>query len=200
MPVDPHSNEIRYSMSLVGLEVAALAPRTVRIASHSPELVRAVVRYLACGGYRLIVDTPELQLAVAETLGVAVEVRDGQDPPADCAVLPLGLDEGSRAAGEAAIVVVCHNAISYKSLLRPRAVRGTVTGTMRRLRAHYEVRVVGGLFSPRFIALLALAKVTERWIPALHFRLEGLAMTRLVELGPLWRLSYVVVLGGRRHG
>jgi hypothetical protein len=184
-------------MSLVGYQVALLRPRSVRIASTSGELVRAVVRNLACGGYRLIVETEALRREAADLLGLNVEVRDQASPPADCAVFPFSLGAGSEPEGESSVVVVCHNGVSYKSLLRPGRAGPTVGRTIGRLEGRYRVGAVGGLFSPRCIWWLALATLAGRLSSPLQLWLEGRALAHLVERGPLWRFSYVVVLAGR---
>jgi hypothetical protein len=194
--VNPHSNEIRYTLGLMMYHLHAARPRSIRIASHSPEMVKSVVRHLCYEDVALAVENSSLQATVAESLGVQVGVV-GQAARADAALFPFSLEEGLRPAGERVLVAACTNGLSYKSLRYPLSVRKTALGTITQLKPTYRLRPVAGLYSPDFIARLALAKLFERWDSARYFRLEERAMRRLIETGPLWRLSYLVVFTGQ---
>jgi poly-beta-1,6-N-acetyl-D-glucosamine synthase len=197
--VDPHGNEIRYALAQAGQVVAGAQPITVRIASRSPEVVRAAVRQLSACDYRLVLETEELRQSVADWFGLTAEVRGERATPADVALLPFSLEEGMRPAGEATVVAVCHNALSHRGLLGRGGPGGTVFQKLAILDQTYDTRAVSGILSPLSIALFGLANLLERWSSSLHFRVEDLARQRIVEPGPLWRVSSVVIIAGRRR-
>jgi hypothetical protein len=163
-------------------------------------MVKSVVSHLCCEQLSIVVERPEIQAAIADTLGVAVNVLDPGSGPADVALFPFSLEEGAQPAGERTIVVACYNSLSYKSLFYPLDAQGTVFGKLARLQTAYHLSPVAGLYSPRYILRLALAKIVERWNSAWYFRLEDRAMRQLIEYGPMWRLSYIVVVVGRNAG
>lgn len=198
MPVDPYSNEIRYSLAVVAHALSTARPRSVRIASNSVEMVKAVVRTLACDEYALVVETRELRDAVEAWFGGAVEVRGSDGRVADAAVFPFSLEDGFEPAGEKTVVAACYNTLSYKTLLGSRHLKGSVFGKRERLNRTHRTTVVAGLFSPVFVALIGVGKLIERLDSALYFRVEDMAMRRLIDIGPWWRLSYIVVLTGQR--
>ncbi len=200
MDVDPRSTEIRYTLDLMAYYLQAMRPRRVRIASRSGEIVKAVVRRLGGMEVSLLVETPGMQALIRDSLGLELRVFEPGTGSADVALFPFSLEEGLRPAGEPAIVVASRNALSYKSLLYPGKVRKTVWGEMAKLRPDYKLEPVCGLYPPQFVLLWALAKGVERLDSAWYFRLEDRAMRRLVEFGPLWRLSYIVLLVGRLAG
>ena len=198
--VNPHSNEVRYTLGVMAYQLSLAQPESVRIASHSTEIVKSVMRYLCCDQVSIRVESPEIQAAIVDAFGRRVEVTEPGCAPADAALFPLSLEEGAQPAGEATIVVACRNSLSYKSILHPGATHGTAFGIPTRLRRAYDLRPVAGLYSPQFVLWLALAKIVERWSSAWYFRLEDRAMSRLITSGAMWRLSYIVVAAGPSAG
>lgn len=197
MQVDPYSNEIRYTLSLMTYHLSLLQPSSVRIASHSVEMAKSVVRYLSYQPLSIFVETSEIQTAIAHSLGIGVNIINSDNKIADAVLLPFSLEEGAHPDGEATVVAACYNALSYKTLLRPFTVQGTIFNKLQRLKTKYHLTPVGSLFSPRFILWLSLAKLVESWNSELYFRLEDRAMQHFIERGPTWRLSYIVVVTGR---
>ncbi len=193
--INPYSTEIRYTLDLMGSMLHAQQPQSVRVYTDSVEMAKASVRRLAATNYRLFVDTPEICAAIQTSLGVDVEVAG--TAPVDAAFVPLAR-QGQALPHERMMVAAVHNAFSYKSLLYPGIARTTAFSTLARARRSYQVEQVVGMFSPRFIALLALAHVAGRRNEAAYFRLNDLAMQYVYEHGPLWRLSYVVIFSGHR--
>lgn len=197
MQVDPYSIEVRYTLGLMAYHLKTSQPGSVRIASSSIEMVKATVRYLIYEPVRILVENAEIQSHLAESLGVVVEVVEHNAPPADAALFPFSLEEGMRPGNEQTIIVACRNALSYKSFVHPGAAQGTIFQKLARLKRSYRLKTVAGLYSPRFIILLALAKAVEHWDSSRYFFLENRAMSRLIETGPLWRFSYIVVVTGK---
>ena len=98
-----------------------------------------------------------------------------------------------RPAGETSVVAASYNSLSYKTLLHPSTARGTAAAKLAILRRTHQVHAVAGLFAPPFIGLLATAKLFEK-IDSSSISCSRIgAMTRLVDHGAWWRLSYVVV-------
>jgi hypothetical protein len=193
--VNPYSTEIRYALDFMGYLLHTKQPRSLRISSDSVEMVKAVVRRLGMDGYRLFVDSQEICTAVQPSLDIEVAVAG--DEPAEAAFFPFSLN-GTGLPQERMIVAAVHNAISYKSLLYPGTVRTTAFGTLARVKRHYRVEQVIGMYPPRFIALLALAHLAGRRSSSAYFRLSDLAMQYLYDFGPMWRFSYVVIFAGCR--
>jgi hypothetical protein len=162
---------------------------------YSTEMVKAVVRRLAAAGPRLFLSTQAMRAVVQESLGLDVEVAGPE--PAEAAFCPLVIDRNSLTS-ERIIVGALHNAISYKSLMYPGAVRTAAPGMLTRVRRHYQVEQVVGLYPPRMILLLALAHLARRWSSPAYFRLSDRSMQYLYEFGPMWRFSYIVVFSGHR--
>jgi hypothetical protein len=200
MHFNPYSNELRYTLDLMVYALQAAEPRSLRIASGAEETVKAVVRRLGVPQIPVVVQTPQLRAKVRDSLGVHMGVFDSSAEPADAALFPFSLDEQLRPVGERFVVVACENALSYKPLLYPGQVRGTVFRQMELLRPGYDVEPVGGLYAPGFIALWSLAALARRLDSAWYFRLQDCAMRRLIDRGPLWRVSYLVVFAGRAAG
>src|SRR5262245_19676973 len=196
MPVDPLSLDVRYPLAQAGMWLQSRQPSRLRIAAQSGDLALAAVPYLPCDAATICVDTRPIQAMLAAQ-GLDVELSD-PSRPADAAIFPFSLEEGVRPAGERSIVAACFNALSYRSLLHPRQTRGTIFGKISTLRPMYAVKPIASLFSPSFIARLALAKAIEPLSSKGYFILEDAAMRRLVTRGPAWRMSYVVVLAGTR--
>jgi hypothetical protein len=145
----------------------------------------------------ILVESPEIQSAVAGSLGVEVKIAKPGGPVADAALFPFSLEEGMQPDGERTIVAGCYNALSYKSLLYPLSTQGVVFGKLGRLKPGYHLSPMAALYSPRFILWLTLAKLLERWDSAWYFRLEDRAMRHFIETGAMWRFSYIVVFTGR---
>jgi hypothetical protein len=198
MQANPHSAEIRYSLGLAGSYLAVTNPARVRIASNSIPLVQAVVRHLCYSPFSLAVDHPSIQSALRDSLGVETTITNSEHEPADAALFPFSLQEGVRPAGEKTLVVLAENALSYKSLICPGKVRGTVFSELAGLRGHYRMQPVAGLYTPNFIFWWTLAKALERIDSARYFRFEDRAMNRLIGYGSVARFSYIVVLLGER--
>lgn len=198
MHIDPYAIDIRYTLGLMAQQLHAAQPRTVRIASYSAELVKAAVRQLCCSPIDIFVETAAIQAEVRETLGVDVAIGQPAQGPADAALFPFSLGQGAQPAGEHTIIAAFHNALSYKSIVQPGRTAATIFGQLARLKSDYRLRSLAGLYSPRFIALLACAHLARRWDSAWYFRLEDYAMRHLIEFGPLWRFSYIVVASGHR--
>jgi hypothetical protein len=197
MQVNRYSNEVRYTLSLIAYHLSLTQPASVRIASHSIEMAQAVLRYLCDEPMSIFVETEEIQNAISDSLGRNTHViRSGKDV-ADAAIFPFSLEDGLHPAGEKTIIAACYNALSYKTLLRPLSVKGNIFEKLGRLKPNYRLNPVAGLFAPRFILWLSLAKLVERWDSSLYFQLEDRAMRQFIEFGPMWRLSYIVVLTGR---
>jgi hypothetical protein len=197
---DPCSTEMRYTLDLMLYALQASEPSSVRIASRSIEVVKAALRRLACMEVALFVEDEAMQAMARDVLGLAVGVSGPGSDPADAALFPFSLNGDVRLPWEPTIVVACENALSYKPLLYPGRVEGTVFGQMRKLKAVYSLEPVAGLYSPRFVLWRFMAQLVGRFDSAWWFRLEDLAMRRLINYGPLWRLSYLVVFAGRASG
>ena len=195
--INPFSNQVRYTVGLMATHRMRRCCSPCGVASRSTEMVKSVVRHLCYEDMSILVENAEIQSAVAGSLGVEVGIAMPGGPVADAALFPLSLEEGMQPAGERTIVAGCYNALSYKSLLYPLSMQGTVYGKLARLKPHYHLSVVGALYSPRFVLWLALAKLLERRHSAWYFRLEDHAMHHFVESGALWRFSYIVVVTGR---
>jgi hypothetical protein len=155
------------------------------------------MRYLCCDQISIFVESPIIQVAIADSLGQKVKVTKSSDEVADAVLFPFSLEESLQPAGERTVVAAYYNALSYKSLLYPKSIRGTDSKKIARLKSGYHLSAVAGLYSPRFILWLTLAKIAEHWDSALYFRLEDRAMRQLIETGLLRRLSYIVVVTGR---
>ncbi len=197
MQVDPYSNEIRYTLSLMAYHLSLVQPSSVRIASHSVEMTKSVVRYLSYQPLSIFVETSEIQTAIAHSLGISVNVINSDNEIADAVLLPFSLEEGAYPAGEETVIAAWYNPLSYKTLLHPFAVKGTIFKKLQKLKTKYHLTPMAGLFSPRFILWLSLAKIVESWNSEIYFRLEDRAMRHFIERGPIWRLSYIVVVNGR---
>jgi len=197
MQINPYSNEIRYTLSLMAYHLNLAQPSSVRIASNSVEMVKSVVRYLSNQGLSIFVETPEIQATIADSLGVIVNVAHKGDEVADAVLLPFSLEEGLHPQGEEMVIAASYNALSYKTLLHPFAGKGRIIKKLRKLKKSYLLTPAAGLFSPGFILWLSLAKVVERLDSALYFQLEDHAMHHFIERGPMWRFSYIVVFTGR---
>ncbi len=193
--VDPYSIETRYTLDMMCMLLHAQAPRSVRIASDSPEMVKAVIRRIADDYKRIIVDTPDLSEEVQNSLNISVEIASQQS--ADAILCPLSF-RPQLLPHERVLVGAFYNAWSYKTLLQPGKMRMAAARVIQRVRDHYRVDTIRGLYSPRFITLLGLSEAARRWNPRAHFQLGDRAMQYLYEDGPLWRLSYVVVFAGHR--
>jgi len=196
--VNPFSSEIRYTLGMMAYHLSLARPSSVRIASQSSELVKSVIRYLCYEPSSILVETRAIQTDVAHSLGIMVGVVSDDTIVADTAMFPFSLEEGMQPAGEQTIIAACYNAISYKSLLYPLSKKETIFRQLAGLRPGYQIRPTASLYSPRFILWQALAKLVEHWNSALYFQLEDRAMRQFIESGPLWRLSYIVILTGRR--
>src|SRR5512133_697388 len=104
MQIDPYSNEIRYTLSLMAYHLNLAQPSSVRIASHSIEMAKAVVRYLFNQPYSIFVETPEIQTAIADSLDVIVNVSMPDHRSIDAVLLPFSIEEGLRPAGEDTVI------------------------------------------------------------------------------------------------
>jgi hypothetical protein len=197
MQIDPYSNEIRYTLGLMAYHLSLAQPSSVRIASPSVEMVKSVIRYLNDQSLSIFVETKEIQHAIADSLGVDVDVVMGGNEITDAVLLPFSLEEGFHPRGEKTIIAACYNALSYKILLHPLSVKGTIFQKLQRLKKNYRLNSAAGLFSPKFVLWLSLAKLVERWDSARYFQLEDRAMQHFIERGPMWRLSYIVLVTGR---
>jgi|SRR5581483_6069112 len=193
--VNPYSIETRYMLDIMCYQLHAHRPRSVRIASDSVEMVKAVGRRLAFEKYQMFVPDEEMRDAVRASLGLEVQIAG--NALADAALCPFSISAKALPA-EQLIVASLKNALSYKSLLRPGSVGTMAFRTMARVRNRYHIQDVIGLYPPRFIAVWTLANAMERWNAAAYYRLSDIAMQHLYEFGPLWRLSYVVVFTGKR--
>lgn len=193
-----YSTEVRYTLGMMSYYVHSMRPRSVRIATRSAEMAISAVRYLANARLDLIVESVEIQRIIADMFDVAVHVSDRSSEPADLGLFPFSIGEGVAPSGESAIIVAAYNALSYKSLLYPRAVRGTIFGKLMQLRPNYRMDHVVGLYAPSFFFWLTLAKLAERFRSDWYFRLEDIAMRRLIHYGPMWRASYIVVAAGKK--
>ncbi|MGH2371771.1 MAG: hypothetical protein ACRDI2_26665, partial [Chloroflexota bacterium] len=125
-------------------------------------------------------------------------VTAGSGEGATAAVVPFALAEAAAVPPAPLTVVVERNARSYKSLLAPGRVRLTAGDVERWLQARGRVSARAGVMGPDFIALWGLALLAGPRRPDWHFRLNDLAMQRIINTGPLWRYGYVVVVAGCR--
>jgi hypothetical protein len=198
MHIDPYSNEVRSTVDLMLYYLMQTHPRRVRIASHSSALAQVIARRLCYTPLKLYVEHQDIQATLRETLAVEAQVIEQGIEPADIAIVPAFLEEDMRLMGEPWIVATCFNAWSYKNLLYPGAARHTIAMHLAALRSSYHLEAVAGLFSPRFLFWLTLAQGAERLSSAWYFYLNDYAMRRLIDYGPLWRLSYLVVTLARR--
>jgi hypothetical protein len=198
MQDDPYSLEVHYTLDLMAYCLAGRNPKSVRVASHSTEIVKALVRRLCYGGMKILVETPEIQEIVRNTIGVETDLSEQEFQAAEVGLFPFSLEKGLEPAGEMAIVAACHNALSYKSLLDPRNLNRPLFRDLAKLRTVYFVTPFAGLFSPRFVLRWLAAKAVERVDSSRYFHLEDQAMRQLIEFGPLWRMSYVVIVNGQR--
>lgn len=194
---NPYSAEMRYTLDLMIYALQAREPRSIRIASHSAEFVKAALRRLACADAAVLVEDQALQVMARDSLGMVVQVAEQGAAPADAALFPFSLNVDASPAREPFIVVACENALSYKSLLHAGRVKGTALGQMNKLKADYRLAPVAGLYAPSFVLRHFTAQLARQVDPAWWFRLEDQAMRRLIERGPFWRLSYIVVFAGR---
>ena len=198
MENNPHSLELRYTLSLLAYQVQAIRPERVRIATQSPEMAKAMARQLSYAPISLFVDHAGIQQDILEALGLKVFLTESDPVPADVVVFPFSFGVNASPHGEASIVMACENAFSYKSLLYPRQIMGIRHRQWRRLGKEYVLDPVANLYSPRFIFWWTLAKAFETINSAWYFRLEDHAMRRLIDVGPHWRFSFLAVIIGRR--
>jgi hypothetical protein len=194
----PHSIGIRYSLGIVAYQLNVARPKSVHLGTESAEMATAFIRQLGQDAYTVRVDNPRIQRSVQEMFGMIPSLESNYSTPADLGVYLFAPVAHVAQAREEAIAVACENAISYKSFFYPGNVHRTVFHYIAALKRNYSVTSAANLFAPKFVVLWAAAKMLERLDSALYFRLEDFAMCRLIEYGSMWRLSYIVVLFGRR--
>ena len=194
---NPYSTENKYTLDLLSHYVYIIHPNRVRIATDSVEMAKSIARRLFCESYELLVENSQIQEAIFEGLGIRTLVRRSNSTPADAAVFPFSFPDRLQPEKEPAIIVACLNAFSYKNLIYPGIVKNTVYTTLSKLTADYTVSSISSLYSPQFIFWWTLAKLVENLNSACYFRLEDLAMQRIIHFGPLWRFSYIVVFTGQ---
>jgi hypothetical protein len=196
MHANPYSIEVRYALDLAAQQAAALRPASLRIATGSAEAAVAVARRMRHTPAELRVETPAIQQALAARLGLASTTLAEQRAPAALALFPFSLEDGWRPAGEQAIVAASRNSLSYKSLLYPGRSGANIFSTLAQLRPSYGARPVAALYSPAFVGWWGISRLAGAIDPALFFSLEDRALRRLVSYGPLWFLSYIVIVVG----
>lgn len=198
MLADSNSIEVRYTCDLLAAQLAAFGPQPIRIATKRLDLALALARRLAWQSQPLLVECRTLRDVIHQQLdlevGLVGEVHHS------LAVFPFSIEEGLRPTGEQTLLVACRNGLSYKNLIYPGAVRSTVFGTIGRLRPAYSMRPICALYPPSFIGHWLLALLLGKLSAPLHFRLGQQALDRLIDWGPLWPLSYIVLLAGDYAG
>jgi hypothetical protein len=197
LKVDPYSTEIRYTLDLLSYALQKLQPRSVRIGTQSIELAMAVVRRIGYQRYSLMVENRTIQKALTDYFEIDTVVLQPSSNPVDAAIFPFSLEEGLSPAEEVNIVIACRNSLSYKSLLYPGLVKGTVYSIMSKVQSSYSLEPLAGLFSPRSIFWWSFAKLVERLNSTYYFQIEDIALSRLIDFGAFWRLSYIVIFTGR---
>jgi hypothetical protein len=199
MLIDPYSFEIRYSLDFMIYQLFKnCSPQKIRIVSNSLEIVESIIRRLSCRKYSFIVQNRDLQVAITKKFRIQPQVFNYDDIPADVALFPFSQGDIIRTNGEASIIAVCWNSLSYKSLLYPKLIQGNIYNKMNRFRHSYQLKSIAGLYSPNFIIRLGLAKVAEYFNSSWYFGLEDMALRRLIDFSPLWRFSYIVIFTGKR--
>lgn len=198
MHFHPHSIEIRYSLSLVACQLGLVQPKSLHIGTESVPIATAVIRQLGRNTCVVRVDNQQVQHAIQDTFGVVPLLDANDEMPADFGIYPFVSVKQVAYAREEVVAVVCENASSYKNLLYPGKVPEFVFRYLAVLRQNYFVTPVASLFTPKFIVIWTFAKILERLDSAFYFRLEDYAMRRLIGYGPMWRLSYLVILAGKK--
>jgi hypothetical protein len=97
------------------------------------------------------------------------------------------------------VVGSIRNALSYKSLLSPGAIRTVAPTLLWTLARSHRIGTRVGLLPPPCVALLSLAAVARRWHPSYGYYLNDLAMRHIYTKGPDWRLSYIVLFDAERR-
>ena len=193
--LDPYAVEIHYSLDMLGYLLHAERARSVRICSDSAEMAKAIVRRLSSNPCEILVQSESIAGAVWSSLGIRTCVAGEQ--PAEIAVLPFPSPETTLPA-ENVVVAAARNPVSYKTVLHPGSVQFGALAIIRRLQKQYSLHATVGMYSPRFIAIQALAQLTRRWSDSTYYRLSDMAMQHIYEFGPAWRFSYVICFAARR--
>jgi hypothetical protein len=197
---NPYSTEIRYSSDLLAYFLQKSQAKRVRIATLSNEIAKSIIRRIFYQNYELIVENEGVQQSLLADLGVKSIVHHPDAPPVDAGIFPFSFPQNCQPDDEPFIYVACQNSLSYKSILHPGKAGIPIYQTLGRLSELYSLDSVTGIYSPRFVIFYALAKLVERLNSAWYFRLEDIAMCRIIDFSPLWRLSYIVVFTGRITG
>jgi hypothetical protein len=193
--VDPVSIEVQAGCDLLAYHIAKAQPAAIRIATHSAELALAMARRLYPLRCQLLVENAAISTLLNKKLGIESELASAHN--AEAAVFPFSLEAGLRPQGEALVVAACRNSLSYKSVRYPGSLRHTIFATINALRPAYHVQPVGSLYAPPFVAWWLLAALVGRWSAPGYFGWRQQAFDRLIHYGPLWALSYVVLLRGQ---
>ncbi len=195
---DPYSVEGHYGLDLACRLLHARRPSAVAIYSDDLNVTLAAVRRLGWVPGDIFVESTQIADALRASLGVEARVITS-GIHADVALVPFAWSRLTSPPDAACVVLLSHNAWSYKSLIAPGTVGATGRSARRWLEQTHAVRDAVGLFTPSFIAqwTVSLASGT-RW-PNWHFRLGQRAMDRLYSGGVLHRLGYLLVLSGDRR-
>jgi hypothetical protein len=170
-------------------------PRRVRIASHNLDLVEALIVRLLHPEVTIVVESPAIQHAVQERLGMSTDVVGAGAVP-DVVIVPAFLHEDVQPLRAPAAVVACHNALSYRGLWRRDANMLPIFSYLLAFRAVYRLEAVTGLFSPLIMAVWAGVILLQRMHSPWYFWLEQVAMRRHITYGPLWRVCSIVIACG----
>ncbi len=192
----PLSTESRYSLDMACRLLYKHQPHSVRIYSDDVEMVQAVARRLGWLEGSLIVNNTALAEALSGLVGIRPLVG-GSD--ADAALVPFCDAADFTPPTEPYLVVVSFNAFSYKSILYPGSVRGTIFQLMRRLTPKYALDLPVGLYAPQFLFPWLVSLLAGARFPALHFRFGQMAMDNMFVFGWMWRMSYIVVIAGHQR-
>lgn len=193
---NPHSIEGHYSLEMASYLVHRAQPRSVRICTEDIEVAKAAVRRLAWVADGIAVEHEEIAEAISKTLGPRLRVANGAEP--DVALVPFSRQQYAEAPRARRLILIGHNALSYKSLLYPGQIADNVLGQVRWLRRGYQLQDRVGLFGPGFLIRWILSTAAgPRWAHA-HFQLGQRAMDRLFTTAHWW-LGYITVLAGTRR-
>jgi len=196
MEFNPSTIEAQYSLQMAGYLVHQFQPASVLVCTDDLEIALAAVQRLAWVGDGLFVEHEKIQDYIKKTLGRQVfQINKSQD--LDVALVLFSRKQYPRPPIARRLVLVDHNALSYKSLIYPGQVRDHVIAQIGWLRREYALEQHIGLFGPGFIAPWALSTAAGSRSSPVHFLSGQRAMERIFTASPLWWLGYVTILSGR---
>jgi hypothetical protein len=193
-----YAPENTYSFDLAVQWLYRNHPSSVRICSTEPEIVKAAARRLSWIADGIIVENDAAAAAVEAILGVQPQVFT-PGTQTDAALMPFSRHNYATPPEAATVVILAHNAFSYKSLLRPGQIEDQVFSLLRWLRKTHRITGRAGLFTPNFLFYWILSLLAAHRVPTLHFRSGQRALDRILDRHLLWYTGYIVVIAGERR-